>query len=146
MNSNKKTKWILNYVLLIAIFFWIAGGDAEADFVFSVPEKLSPAVNTSLFESMVGVSQDGLSLYFIRGWNPYSLYVSTRINKDDPWGTAQFLGAFTLENFPTAASSIGSLSTVTTADGLEFYIRLTARLPGLRTFGATHAFTFVAAC
>jgi len=119
MNRNRKTKGILNCVLVAASVFLVAGGNAKADFVFGIPENLGPGINGPGFESSAGISTDGLSFYF--GRDIVELWVSTRATKDDPWGAAQYLGLLTPNDISTTASSIGFLATVTTADGLEAY-------------------------
>jgi hypothetical protein len=92
----------------------------SSDFSFSDTKNLGSRINGSGYETAIGISKDGLSFYFLI--YPTELWVSTRDSKNDPWDAAQYLGAFTLNEFPTAASSFGFLATCTTSDGLECYL------------------------
>jgi len=91
----------------------------SSDFQFSAPENLGPGVNTLGVESAAGISTDGLSFYFVQ--DRVELWVSRRASTYDPWGAALYLGLLTPNDISTTVSSIGSLATVTTADGLEAY-------------------------
>ena len=122
MNSNRRIKKILIFALVTAIFFWNTDGDVKADFVFGIPENIGPAINTSGYESIVGISTDYLSFYFLRIKTTSELWLSTRVNKNESWGDAQYLGPITLNDIPTTFSSFGFLPGITTADGLECYL------------------------
>jgi hypothetical protein len=100
----------------------------SSDFVIDTVTNLGPAINTSAFESIAGISDDGLSFYFARifGNRDKELWVSTRASNDSPWKAAAYLGS--LKNISLTGASVKSLPGVTTADGLEAYYF--ADLPG----------------
>jgi hypothetical protein len=98
------------------------------DFTVGAVTNLGPAINTSAFESIAGVSVDGLSFFFLRilGDRSREVWVSRRATTEDAWEVAVFLGS--LWNISSTCSSVGFLPGITTADGLEVYHD--AELPG----------------
>jgi len=82
------------------------------------PTTLGPIVNSSKSEGGPHISTDGLSLFFaskrLGGLGDKDLWVTTRITKDDPWGTPVNLGS-------TINSSAYEGDPCTSADGLEIY-------------------------
>ncbi len=131
MSGNKKSTHHVShsqivFLLLAAGSLLVAVGPAKADFVFSEPANLGSGINASGFDTMAGISMDGLSLYFLN--YPSQLWVSTRSTKDAPWEAAVYLGLLTPGDISTTVSPIGFLATVSTADGLEAYYA--AELPG----------------
>ena len=60
------------------------------------PVNLGPAVNSSDFDMGASISSDGLELYFgsyrPSGSGDWDVWVTTRANISDPWGTAVNLG------------------------------------------------------
>jgi serine/threonine protein kinase len=102
--------------------------DWSSDFVIDNVANLGPAINTPAFESVAGISNDGLSFYFARiyGNRDKEFWVSIRTSKDSPWKTATYLGS--LKDISLAAASVKSLPSYVTADGLEAYYY--ADIPG----------------
>ena len=126
MNSKRKVEEILICVLVAISVLLVAGGNSKADFVLGEPENLGPGINSPDFESIAGISMDGLSFYFVHVH--VELLLSTRATKNDPWGDALDLGSLMPDDLPMTVSSIGPLATVSTADGLECYYA--AQIPG----------------
>jgi serine/threonine protein kinase len=100
----------------------------SSDFTIDTVTNLGPAINTTAFETIAGISNDGLSFYFLRIFEGHrkELWASTRASNDSPWKTATYLGS--LKNISLTGASVKSLPGVTTADGLEAYYY--ADLPG----------------
>ena len=115
-------------------------------FKLSVPRNLGPAINTSIHDLPLWLSEDGLSLWFQRtAYNtckPCETFVSTRATKDAPWGAPVSLGmGFDLSSrtlgyvtegtsstYPDlqidpaiAFKTVGVIPGYTTADGREMY-------------------------
>jgi len=93
----------------------------SSDFIIDTVTNLGPAINTPAFESIAGISADGLSFYFLRILGDLSreLWVSTRVTMDDSWKAATYLGS--LKNISLTAASVEPLPGHMTADGLEAY-------------------------
>jgi len=81
------------------------------------PEDLGPIVNTA-DDSGASISADGLTLYFnsnrTGGHGSWDIYMTTRITKNDPWGSPVNLG-------PKVNSSSSEAWPWLSADGLELY-------------------------
>jgi Tol biopolymer transport system component len=56
------------------------------------PENLGPTVNTGRIECEPSISADGLSLYFGSDRSGWSIWVTTRKTKDEPWEEPVNLG------------------------------------------------------
>jgi len=91
---------------------------ARADFTFGTPKNLGPTVNSSADDQNVGISPDGLELYFSStrpgGPGNCDLWVMTRATKEADWGTPVNLGS-------TINSSSWDYSPDMSADGLKLY-------------------------
>jgi Tol biopolymer transport system component len=55
--------------------------------------NLGPTVNGSYYDSYPSISADGLTLYFTSNRSGWDLWVTTRVTRDDPWGTPVNLGS-----------------------------------------------------
>ena len=95
---------------------------AKADFIFSTPIKLGPAVNSSAADGDTSISTDGLELFFEGrrpdGYGKGDIYVSTRATTGDPWGEAVILG-------PPVSGSDWDTTPDISADGLTLYFTST---------------------
>ncbi|MBN1509832.1 MAG: PD40 domain-containing protein [Sedimentisphaerales bacterium] len=94
---------------------WVSKRAMKTD-PWGEPQNLGPTVNTARWEDHPSLSMDGLSLYFAsdRAKPPYSaLWVTTRPNKNAPWGPPVMLGA------PIAMESEGA--PFISPDGLSLY-------------------------
>src|SRR5438552_7721099 len=64
---------------------------------WSTPINLGPSINSASSEAQVGITHDGLSLYFDSdrpgGSGRADIYVSRRTSLNAPWGPAKNLGA-----------------------------------------------------
>ena len=82
------------------------------------PVNLGPTVNSSSEEAYINISTDGLELYFQSnrpgGHGGYDIWVTTRMTKDDPWGTPVNLG-------PPINSSSGEGTASISPDGLALF-------------------------
>jgi hypothetical protein len=92
---------------------------AEADFRFGAPINLGATINSTQDEWPECMSADGLEFYFgsynrLGGYGKGDLWVSTRLTREDQWGTPVNLGP--MINGPTE-DQVASMS----ADGLELY-------------------------
>ena len=92
-------------------------------FRFSAPTNLGPAINSSRQEFPIGLTLDGLSLWFERtstsAAEPGVTLVATRARKDDPWGTPVSLG---VGGDPRLLlKTIEVIPGHTTGDGIETY-------------------------
>jgi Tol biopolymer transport system component len=103
-----------------------AGGNANADFIFSTPTKLGPAVNSSAADGDTSISTDGLELFFegrrSDGHGPADIYVSTRASISDPWDQAEILG-------PPISGPDWNTTPDISSDGLELYFTSTRSGP-----------------
>jgi Tol biopolymer transport system component len=65
----------------------------QAEFLFGIPERLGPSVNSSASDWEQSVASDDLSLYFASdrtgGWD---IYAATRSSEAEPWANAMSLG------------------------------------------------------
>jgi Tol biopolymer transport system component len=72
--------------------------------------NLGPKVNSPDFESMPGISSDGLELYFQSnrpgGYGGFDIYVSRRATENDPWGDAVNLGPVVNSAYNDAGPSL----------------------------------------
>jgi beta-lactamase regulating signal transducer with metallopeptidase domain len=95
---------------------------AKADFTFSTPIKLGPAVNSSAADGDTSISTDGLELFFegrrTDGYGRGDIYVSTRATTGDPWGEAMNLG-------PIVNGSDWDTAPDISADGLALFFSST---------------------
>jgi len=89
---------------------------------WGTPVNLGPTVNSSYRDSYPSISADGLSLYFRsrrpEGLGQSDLWVSTRRNTSDPWGTPVNLG-------PTVNSSAHDSRPNISSDGLSLFFSST---------------------
>jgi len=95
---------------------------AKADFIFSTPIKLGPAVNSSAADGDTSISDDGLELFFEGrrpdGYGKGDIYVSTRETTSEPWGQAVNLG-------PPVNGSEWDNTPDISSDGLTLYFTST---------------------
>jgi len=86
--------------------------------IFGNPTNLGLTVNSSSHEWDPYISADGLSLYFLSGrpggFGDADIWVTTRKNKDDPWGSPVNLGT------PVNTSAFEGAPCLS-HDGLSFY-------------------------
>jgi hypothetical protein len=74
---------------------WVSKRDTR-EVAWGAPINLGSAINSFEYDGTPHISADGLSLYFCTARSSghgFDLYVSRRPTKDDPWGTAEDLGA-----------------------------------------------------
>ena len=92
---------------------------ASTEAPWGPPENLGPAVNAPTADNVACVSADGLTLYFFsnRSDGHGDIFVTTRTNRDSPWGPAFPLGPTV--NTPAAAEGAPWIS----PDGLELYFQ-----------------------
>ena len=112
---HNKTRLMFAGVMVIAL----CGERANANFVFSEPINLGPAVNAPFsWQGEPSISADGLSLYFVSnrlgGSGDSDLWVATRPTTDDDWGLPINLGS-------TVNSIAKDENPCISADGLELY-------------------------
>ena len=112
---HNKTRLMFAGVMVIAL----CGERANANFVFSEPINLGPAVNAPFsWQGEPSISADGLSLYFVSnrlgGSGDSDLWVATRPTTDDDWGLPVNLGS-------TVNSIAKDENPCISADGLELY-------------------------
>jgi len=101
------------------VVIFVAGGSAEADFIFDTPTNLGPAVNAPFsWQGEPSISADGLSLYFVSdrlgGSGDLDLWVAIRPTTDEDWGLPVNLGL-------TVNSISKDENPCISADGLELY-------------------------
>jgi len=105
-------------LLVLVLALGLAAEVANADFTFGTPTNLGPIINTSNFDGGVGITADGLLLFFASsrsgGSGNWDIWVTTRGTTNEPWGTPVNLG-------PTVNSSAWDGPTCISADGLELY-------------------------
>ncbi len=84
---------------------------------WGAPENLGALVNSVKYDELPSISADGLTLYFQsdRDYTWPDIYMTTRSDRNTPWGPAVNLGPAV--NRPGAGDCMGSIS----ADNLEFY-------------------------
>jgi hypothetical protein len=84
------------YLLIVLVFLISMAGNAKADFTFGTPMNLGPVVNSEFGDFDSHVLPNGLSLVFASdrpgGSGLADLYVTTRNNVTDPWGSPTNLG------------------------------------------------------
>ncbi|MGB2826989.1 MAG: M56 family metallopeptidase [Dehalococcoidales bacterium] len=112
-------------ILLLAVLACVVLTNAyvaKADFIFSTPIKLGPAVNSSAADGDTSISDDGLELFFEGrrpdGYGKADIYVSTRETTSDPWGEAVNLG-------PPVNGSEWDNNPDISSDGLTLYFTST---------------------
>jgi len=92
---------------------------SSCDDPWTAPVNLGAPVNSSAMDICPTVSGDGLTLVFassrIGTGGPYDLWMSTRAEAQDPWGTPVNLGA------NVNSSSYGELECSMSADGLALF-------------------------
>jgi Tol biopolymer transport system component len=85
---------------------------------WSEPVNLGPILNSSARDAGPEISSDGLSLYFNSnrpgGSGNYDLYVTTRQNISEPWGSPVNLG-------PSVNTTADEISSSISADGLSLF-------------------------
>jgi WD40-like Beta Propeller Repeat len=84
---------------------------------WSAPVNLGPVVNSAGTEQGPAISKDELELYFVRevgGFGLGDLWVSTREDKEDPWGPPKNLGS-------TINTSARESTPALSRDGLRLY-------------------------
>jgi len=110
-------KKIISLVLVLAL--GLATEVAKADYTFGTSTNLGPVVNSSVRDSRVSISSDGLELYFESdrsgGYGDSDLYVATRPTPDDPWDEPVNLG-------PVVNTSARERGARLSADGLSLFL------------------------
>jgi hypothetical protein len=112
---TKYTKPLITLSWVVAIVMTYAlSARAQKYSDWSTPVNLGPIVNSPSSETQMGVSKDGLSLYFTSnrpgGLGSVDMYVSQRSGPDDPWGAPQNLG-------PNVNTTSGEANPVFSRDG-----------------------------
>jgi hypothetical protein len=106
------------FTLVLALL--IASGITKADFTFSTPTNLGPAVNSSVWDYDSCISADGLLLFFGSTRNGGSgdsdLWVAMRATIDDPWEEPVNLGPKVNTEYADADPTIST-------DGLSLFFR-----------------------
>jgi Tol biopolymer transport system component len=96
---------------------WVASRTTKAD-KWGSPTNLGPIVNSSFDEGCARISVDGLSLYLNSsrpgGYGGFDIWVTTRANESDDWGTPVNLG-------PVVNSPVHEITPSLSSDGLELY-------------------------
>jgi hypothetical protein len=85
----------------------------STDAAWGTPQLLDSNVNTSLPDRWCEISPDGLELYFTRGDDSWDIWVSQRLDNNEPFGSAAKLP----ENINDGTSSAPALSD----DGLTMF-------------------------
>lgn len=99
---------------------------ASPDEDWGEPENLGPSVNAVSYDDWPELSRNGLILYFGSqgrpdGFGGHDLYKTTRVTKNDPWGTPENMG-------PVLNTSLHEGGPRVSADGLELYFH--SKRPG----------------
>jgi Tol biopolymer transport system component len=98
---------------------WIARRETKND-VWTIVENVGPSINTSYRDSGPDISADGLTLFFSSdrpgGSGESDIWVATRTNKSDPWGTPVNLGSIVNSSSYDAYPSVS-------ADGLTLFLQ-----------------------
>ncbi|MFC1635553.1 hypothetical protein ACFL5Z_11985 [Planctomycetota bacterium] len=85
------------YLLIVSVFLISLYGNAKADFTFGTPANLGPSVNSEFGDFDPHLLTNGLSLVFASdrpgGSGFADLYVTTRNDVTDPWGSPTNLGS-----------------------------------------------------
>ena len=96
---------------------WVTTHETPDD-KWSAPVNLGPTVNSSFDDGAVGISADGLALFFISnrpgGYGLHDIWMTWRTTTRDSWSTPINLG-------PTVNTSSPEGSPGISADGLELY-------------------------
>ncbi len=114
LNNTRQSAFVA--VTFLTVLF--ATGSVRADFAFGPPENLGPVVNSSSGEGTISVSGDGLEMYFSSnrpgGLGYEELWVSTRQDTSEPWGSPTNLGPPVNSPYREGYPSVS-------ADGLTLY-------------------------
>jgi len=114
--SSKISLVLFGFVTAIVV----GSGSANADFTFGTPTNLGPTVNSSDGDFDVGISADGLFLYFGSfrpgGYGDADIWVATRPTQNDLWDTPVNLG-------PTVNSPYIDSDPSLSTDGLSLFFR-----------------------
>ncbi len=109
-------KITISLVLVLAL--GLTAEVANADFVWGTPSNLGPTINGPDDIWGLGLSRDGLGLYFSSnrpgGYGGYDLWVSKRESTTDEWGPPTNLGS-------PANSPYDECAPCPSADGLTLY-------------------------
>ena len=105
--------------MLVALESRFSAQDPQEFSEWSAPINLGPPVNTTLAEIAPFISNDGLSLYFVRaagagGFGGQDIWVSERATTGDPWEPPQNLG-------PTINSSSNDFGPSMSPDGHRLF-------------------------
>ena len=122
--KTSRSRWA-GAMLLLAVLACVVLTNAyiaKADFTFSTPTKLGPAINSQAADGDASISDDGLELFFEGrrpdGYGRGDIYVSTRAKIGDPWGEAVNLG-------PQINGSAWDNTPDISSDGLTLYFTST---------------------
>jgi len=92
------------YMLIVLALLITMAGNVKADFIFSTPTNLGPAVNSEADDESSSISADGLILVFFStrpgGYGELDLWMTTRETISEPWGESVNMGP--LVNSPDA--------------------------------------------
>jgi len=88
---------------------------ATKDDPWGTPENLGPTVNSSAYDLDPGISSDGRTLFFARGYGTgqTEIWVTRRATTDDPWGEPMKLGStinrLTSQGYPNVSADGSTL-------------------------------------
>ena len=110
----KKSERLITFSSFIVIVLaYAVSAQAQKYSDWSAPVNLGSTINSPSSETQMGISKNGLSLYFSSnrpgGVGGVDIYVSHRANADDPWGAPLNLG-------PTINTNSGEANPVFSRD------------------------------